>query len=162
MWPYTDQEGDWLERRAAAACRPEAVPITPARLDCYLRFGRRLRADALARRLARLGAAFGRLLSLGARKRRQNQAPDDDFLALVASGLRTPLTSIRASAEILRDYPDLTPEERRHFLEVVIAEDERLTQVVSDILEASEYQERGRRWQVRAEPLEARLAPPAA
>jgi len=162
MWPYNEHESDWLDHAAAVACRPEAVRITPALLAHYLRRGRRLRAEAVARMAARLVAALGRLIRLGARTRRRQAAPDDDFLALVASGLRTPLTSIRSSAEILRDYPDLTPEERRHFLDVVIAEDERLARVVTDILEASEYKERERRWQVRAEPLEARLAPPAA
>jgi signal transduction histidine kinase len=159
MWPYTDQEGDWLDRTAAVAGRPEAVRLTPALLAFYQRRGRRLRAEAVARMAARLGAALLRLLPLGARRR---AAPDDDFLALVASGLRTPLTSIRSSAEILRDYPDLTPEQRRHFLEVVIAEDERLAQVVTEILDASEYEAGKRRWRVRAETLEERLSDPAA
>lgn len=156
MRPTTDHEGDWPDRA------PAVPRITPTRLAAYQRFGRRLRARAFARMAARLGTLLCRLATLGGCRRRARTAPDDDFLALVASGLRTPLTSIRASAEILRDYPDLTPEERRHFLEVVIAEDERLAQVVTEILEASEYQAGKRRWQVRAEPLEDHLAPPAA
>jgi signal transduction histidine kinase len=162
MWPYTEQERDWLDRAATVAHRPDAVHITPACLAYYLRRGRRLRAEAVGRMAARLGSAFVHLFTLGARKRRRQTRLDDDFLALVASGLRTPLTSIRSSAEILRDYPDLTPEQRRHFLEVVIAEDERLAQVISEILDASEYEADKRRWQVRAKPLEERLSHPSA
>ena len=162
MWPYNDQEGDWLDRTAAVAGRPEAVRLTPALLAFYLQRGRRLRAEAVARMVARFGAALARLLPFGGRRRPVRTAPDHDFLALVASGLRTPLTSIRSSAEILRDYPDLTPEQRRHFLEVVIEEDERLAQVVTEILDASEYEAGKRRWRVRAETLEERLSDPAA
>ena len=162
MGPTNDHDGDGLDHAAAVPGPPEAVRITPALIAFYLERGRRLRAEAVAGTARRLGAALARLLPRGFRRRPAQAAPDDDFLALVASGLRTPLTSIRSSAEILRDYPDLTPEQRRHFLEVVIEEDQRLAQVVTDILEASEYEADKRRWRVRAETLEERLSNPAA
>ena len=44
------------------------------------------------------------------------------------------LTAIRASAEVLRDYPDLRPEERRRFAETVVAEQRRLEQMVGGML----------------------------
>jgi len=69
MWPTSEQEGDWLDHTAAMACRPEAVRITPALLAHYLRRGRRLRAEAVARMAARLGTALGRLVPFGAGKR---------------------------------------------------------------------------------------------
>lgn len=48
--------------------------------------------------------------------------------------LKTPLASMRSSSEILRDYPDLTEDERRRFLEVIVDEGERLGRAVDRLL----------------------------
>jgi signal transduction histidine kinase len=48
--------------------------------------------------------------------------------------LRTPLASLRSIAEILRDYPDLDDDQRRSFLESMIAENERLSRTVDRLL----------------------------
>ena len=61
----------------------------------------------------------------------------DDFVATVNHELRTPLASIRAFSEILRDHPDLTLAERHEFLRIVIAESERLTRLINQLLDLS-------------------------
>ncbi|MDH3593532.1 MAG: hypothetical protein OEM93_01655 [Rhodospirillales bacterium] len=53
--------------------------------------------------------------------------------------LQSALTSILASSEILRDYPDMPEVERARFLEAVIAEGKRLDRMVSRMVERSEF-----------------------
>jgi Na+/proline symporter/signal transduction histidine kinase len=59
----------------------------------------------------------------------------DEFLYTVTHELRTPLTSIRALAEILADNPDLEEEERERFHHTIGREAERLTRLISLILD---------------------------
>ena len=54
---------------------------------------------------------------------------------LLEHELKTPLTAIRAAAEILHDYGDLTQEERRQFTNIVLNESARLTSRVSELVE---------------------------
>jgi Na+/proline symporter/nitrogen-specific signal transduction histidine kinase len=72
----------------------------------------------------------------------------DDFIATVSHELRTPLTSIRSFSEILRDVPDLSPEERSQFLDVLVKESERLTRLINDILDLSKIEAGKMEWQV--------------
>jgi len=67
----------------------------------------------------------------------------DDFVATVNHELRTPLSSIRAFSEILRDHPDLTLSERHEFLRIVIAESERLTRLINQLLDLSKIEASG-------------------
>ena len=48
--------------------------------------------------------------------------------------LRTPLASIRSFAEILRDYPDLSEAQRRHFVDAIIADAQRLGGTIDRVL----------------------------
>jgi signal transduction histidine kinase len=48
--------------------------------------------------------------------------------------LKTPLTSMRSLSEIMLDHPDLSEEERRRFLEVMVGENERLARAVERLL----------------------------
>ncbi|MFO1069375.1 MAG: histidine kinase dimerization/phospho-acceptor domain-containing protein [Geminicoccaceae bacterium] len=48
--------------------------------------------------------------------------------------LRTPLASIRSIAEILRDYPDLSEAQRRHFVDAIIADAHRLGGTIDRVL----------------------------
>jgi Na+/proline symporter/nitrogen-specific signal transduction histidine kinase len=61
----------------------------------------------------------------------------DDFVATVNHELRTPLASIRAFSEILRDHPSLGDAERHEFLEIIAAETERLTRLIAQRLDLS-------------------------
>jgi signal transduction histidine kinase len=74
----------------------------------------------------------------------------DDFIATVNHELRTPLASIRAFSEIVRDHSDLDDEQRREFLRIVVHESERLTRLIGQLLDLSKMSEGG---------LPARLAP---
>ncbi|CAM3404538.1 sensor histidine kinase [Halomonas lysinitropha] len=94
-----------------------------------LEVNRRLeqKSNELARTSEELRAANERLRELDRLK--------DEFVAMVSHELRTPLTSIRAFAEILRDSDDLPDEKRRHFLDVVVRESQRLSRLIEEILD---------------------------
>ena len=64
----------------------------------------------------------------------------DEFLYTVTHELRTPLTSIRALAEILADNPDLEAAERENFQLTIGREAERLTRLISLVLDLEKYE----------------------
>lgn len=64
----------------------------------------------------------------------------DEFLYTVTHELRTPLTSIRALAEILADNPDLEEEERQRFQHTIGREAERLTRLITLVLDLEKYE----------------------
>ena len=64
----------------------------------------------------------------------------DEFLYTVTHELRTPLTSIRALAEILADNPDLEADERQHFAATIGREAERLTRLITLVLDLEKYE----------------------
>jgi signal transduction histidine kinase len=85
----------------------------------------------------------------------------DEFLYTVTHELRTPLTSIRALAEILADNPDLEEEERERFHNTIGREAERLTRLISLILDLEKL-ESGQTTLVRAPVVLAEVAAEAA
>jgi len=64
----------------------------------------------------------------------------DEFLYTVTHELRTPLTSIRALAEILADNPELAVEERERFQLTISREAERLTRLISLVLDLEKFE----------------------
>ncbi|MDJ0365395.1 sensor histidine kinase [Hymenobacter sp. H14-R3] len=64
----------------------------------------------------------------------------DEFLYTVTHELRTPLTSIRALAEILADNPELEVEERERFQLTIGREAERLTRLISLVLDLEQFE----------------------
>ena len=65
--------------------------------------------------------------------RKLNQVKDE-FISLLAHELLSPLTSIMCISEILRDTDDLKPCERRHFVDIIIHESERLNCLIDQVL----------------------------
>ncbi len=65
-----------------------------------------------------------------------------DLMANVGHDLKTPLTMIKAYAEMIRDFEEQTKEKREENLEVIIEETDRLTVLVNDILDLSKMQSR--------------------
>lgn len=63
----------------------------------------------------------------------------DEFLYTVTHELRTPVTSIRAMAEIVHDNEDMTEEERKHFLSGVIKETERVSHLITQVLNLEKF-----------------------
>ncbi|MBP0048007.1 histidine kinase [Marinobacterium sp. AK62] len=94
-----------------------------------LEYNRRLeqKSNELSRISAELRGANDRLRELDRLK--------DEFLAMVSHELRTPLTSIRAFAEILNDAEAMEPEQRQHFLGIIVRESERLSRLIEEILD---------------------------
>lgn len=64
----------------------------------------------------------------------------DEFLYTVTHELRTPLTSIRAMTEIVHDNTDMDEEERQHFLSSTIKETERLSHLITQVLNLERYE----------------------
>lgn len=68
-----------------------------------------------------------------------------DFLANVSHDLRTPLTMVKAYAEMIRDISGDRPEKRAEHCKVIIDEVDRLTLLVNDILDLSKLQSGARK-----------------
>jgi signal transduction histidine kinase/Na+/proline symporter len=64
----------------------------------------------------------------------------DEFLYTVTHELRTPVTSIRAMAEIVHDNTDMDEDQRQHFLGGVIKETERLSHLITQVLNLEKYE----------------------
>jgi signal transduction histidine kinase len=91
------------------------------------------RTAALAQKARELEAANAELTELDRLK--------SDFLSNVSHELRTPLTAIRSFTEILLDpEPNLEEAERVEFLQIVAAQAERLTRLISDLLDLSKME----------------------
>lgn len=63
-----------------------------------------------------------------------------DLIANVSHDLRTPLTMIKAYAEMIRDLSGDNPEKRSEHIQVIIDESDRLAFLVNDILELSKLE----------------------
>ncbi len=123
------EPGEAAVRFLGALAASASVAVENARLHGALeRFNRELEAK-VADRTRELKAAYEELKTLDRLK--------DDFLSTMSHELMTPLAGIRSSAEILRGYPDMSPEERGGFLDGIESETVRLTYRLQDILDLS-------------------------
>lgn len=64
-----------------------------------------------------------------------------DLIANVSHDLRTPLTMLKAYAEMIRDLSGDNPVKRNEHLEIIIEETDRLAQLVNDILDLSKLED---------------------
>ena len=74
----------------------------------------------------------------------------DDFVSSVTHELRTPLTSIRALAELMRDDPAMPEAQRQNFLGLVVAEAERLSRLVNQVLDMAKIESGHAQWTSQA------------
>ena len=96
-----------------------------------IEYSDRLEAQSreLAATAAKLREANDKLTRLSVQK--------DAFLSQISHELRTPMTSIRAFSEILRDTRDVSPEEQRKYSSIIHDESVRLTRLLDDLLDLS-------------------------
>jgi signal transduction histidine kinase len=67
-------------------------------------------------------------------------------MSSVTHELRTPLTSIRALAELMRDDPEMAAAQRQQFLGIVVAETERLSRLVNQVLDMAKIESGHAEW----------------
>ena len=72
----------------------------------------------------------------------------DEFISTVTHELRTPLTSVRSLAEILHDNPNLEASQHQQFAEIIIKESERLTRLISKVLDVQKIESGAMDWQI--------------
>jgi Na+/proline symporter/signal transduction histidine kinase len=70
-----------------------------------------------------------------------------EFISTVTHELRTPVTSIKAMGKILHDNPDLPPEKKQEFLEIIVDESERISRLVTEVLDLEKVQAGSDNWQ---------------
>mgnify|MGYP001948314599 CR=1 FL=1 len=87
------------------------------------------KSEELARTARQLRAANDKLTQISVQK--------DAFLSQISHELRTPMTSIRAFSEILRDEGGLSAAERGKYASIILEEAVRLTRLLDDLLDLS-------------------------
>ncbi len=87
------------------------------------------KSKELSQTAAKLQAANTKLMQLSAQK--------DAFLSQISHELRTPMTSIRAFSEILRDTEGMRPMEKAKYANIIHSEAIRLTRLLDDLLDLS-------------------------
>ncbi len=95
-------------------------------------------SKALEAATAELRAANERLEGLDRLK--------DDFMSSVTHELRTPLTSIRALAELMVDDAEMPAPQRQQFLAIIVAETERLSRLVNQVLDMAKIESGHAEW----------------
>ena len=70
----------------------------------------------------------------------------DDFMSSVTHELRTPLTSIRALAELMVDDPGMESGQRQQFIGIIVAETERLSRLVNQVLDMAKIESGHAEW----------------
>jgi Na+/proline symporter/signal transduction histidine kinase len=82
------------------------------------------------------------------RRLRELDRLKDDFVSTVTHELRTPLTSMRAFAEILLDNPELPQPQQERFLHIVVDEIERLSRLITQVLDLSKIESGRVEWEI--------------
>lgn len=95
--------------------------------------------NELRRKSMELRRATEQLRSANERLKQLDELKDE-FLSTVTHELRTPLTSIRALSEILYDNPDMEREDQEHFLQTIVKESERLTRLITHVLDLERFE----------------------
>ena len=80
-----------------------------------------------------------------------------DFVSNVSHELKTPLTSIRMFAEMMQSG-SATEEKRPQYLRIIVAEAERLTRLINNVLDFARLERKQKRYDFRALDLHAVLA----
>ncbi len=90
--------------------------------------------------------AGGLLLAREARRNRLDALRKTTFVANVSHELKTPLTSIRMYAELLSGERPVPEAKRRHYLDVIVTESQRLTRLINNVLDFSRIEQGRKRY----------------
>lgn len=107
----------------------DAEQLAHGRYDIKFKGGGYSEADRLARTLTYASHEINRVDTM-----------QRDLIANASHDLRTPLTMLKAYAEMIRDLSGDNPVKRAEHLQVIIEETDRLTMLVNDILDLSKME----------------------
>ena len=161
--PTGERARDW-KRPFVASEVGEALPHWEAAL--YLQRPEQLQANArnVRRTLmlliaAAIGAiAFGGWIVVNdARRQLALAQKKTDFVSNVSHELKTPLTSIRMFAELMQSG-SAAPEKHSQYIRIIMAEAERLTRLINNVLDFARMERRQKRYDLRPLDLHAVIA----
>jgi signal transduction histidine kinase len=87
-----------------------------------------------------------RELEIANAKLRELDSVKSNFLSTVSHEFRTPLTSVKAFAQILLDSPNEDETTRRRFLNIIDTESDRLARLISDLLDLAKIESGATEW----------------
>lgn len=161
--PAGETASEW-KRPFVASEIGEALPHWEAAL--YLRRPEQLQENAGAVRrtlLWLIAAALGAIAFGGwavfadARRQLVLAQKKTDFVSNVSHELKTPLTSIRMFAELM-ESGTAAPEKRSQYLRIIMAEAERLTRLINNVLDFARMERRQKQYDMRLTDFHALLA----
>lgn len=161
--PPSETSRDW-KRPFVASEIGEALPHWEAAL--YLQRPEQLQESArnVRRTLILLIAAALAAIAFGgwavfadARRQLALAQKKTDFVSNVSHELKTPLTSIRMFAELMQSG-NVAAEKRGQYLRIIMAESERLTRLINNVLDFARLERRQKRYDMRPLDLHALLA----
>jgi signal transduction histidine kinase len=161
--PAAENGRDW-KRPFVASEVGEALPHWEAAL--YLLRPEQLQESARAVRrnlMLLIAAALGAIAFGGwavfadARRQLALAQKKTDFVSNVSHELKTPLTSIRMFAELMQSG-NVAAEKRGQYLRIIMAESERLTRLINNVLDFARLERRQKRYDMRPLDLHAFLA----
>jgi signal transduction histidine kinase len=88
----------------------------------------------------------GSLLMWQAHRNMKDAQQKTSFVSNVSHELKTPLTSIRMYAELLAEGRIKKPEKKMDYLQVIVAESQRLTRLVNNVLDFSRLEQRRKKY----------------
>ena len=153
MSPYSDADYDYLDDHEPPEGLRGAFTFGDDDATHYLAVGRALRAQYLARTAGRLADSLRGWFSGAPARPERETVVSEEFIGIVTDRLKTPLTAIRASSEVLRDNPDMTPEQRKRFVDSVLEQNANLERLIGRMLANSRFEPTRRRWQINAASL---------
>lgn len=91
----------------------------------------------------------GTLLAWQAHRNMLSAQQKTSFVSNVSHELKTPLTSIRMFAELLRENRIKDPTKKNHYLQVIVAESQRLTRLVNNVLDFSRLEQGRKKYHIK-------------
>jgi signal transduction histidine kinase len=99
----------------------------------------------------------GTLLTWQAHRNMVSAQQKTSFVSNVSHELKTPLTSIRMFAELLQEDRIKIPEKKAHYLKVIVAESQRLTRLVNNVLDFSRLEQGRKQYHIKESELSGYL-----